>query len=56
MSTVLQVKPDDPSDHVISMAVAVIEAGGLLAYPTDTVYGLGRWRRSWLTSVIGRTS
>jgi len=41
MSTVLRVKPDDPSDHVISTAVAVIEAGGLLAYPTDTVYGLG---------------
>ncbi len=41
MSTVLRVKPDDHNDHIISTAVAVIEAGGLLAYPTDTVYGLG---------------
>jgi L-threonylcarbamoyladenylate synthase len=41
MSTVLRVKPDDPSDRVIATAVDIIEAGGLLAYPTDTVYGLG---------------
>lgn len=41
MSHVLRVKPNNPSDRVISKAVDVIAAGGLVAYPTDTVYGLG---------------
>ena len=41
MSAVLKVNPDKPSSHAISRAVKVIKAGGVIAYPTDTVYGLG---------------
>jgi len=41
MSTVLKVNPNQPSSHAIYRAVDVIRAGGLVAYPTDTVYGLG---------------
>jgi L-threonylcarbamoyladenylate synthase len=41
MSTVLKVNPDNPSPHAIAQAVEVVRAGGLIAYPTDTVYGLG---------------
>ena len=41
MSTVLKVNPNQPSSKAISQAVDVIRAGGLVAYPTDTVYGLG---------------
>ncbi len=41
MSTVLKVNPNQPSPHAISRAVKTIKAGGLIAYPTDTVYGLG---------------
>jgi L-threonylcarbamoyladenylate synthase len=41
MSNVLKVNPSKPSPHAITRAVDVIRAGGLIAYPTDTVYGLG---------------
>jgi L-threonylcarbamoyladenylate synthase len=41
MSTVLKVNPDNPSPHAIAQAVDVLRAGGVIAYPTDTVYGLG---------------
>jgi L-threonylcarbamoyladenylate synthase len=37
----LKVNPKKPSPHAIAQAVDVIRAGGLIAYPTDTVYGLG---------------
>ena len=41
MSIVLKVNPNQPSPHAIAQAVELIRAGGLIAYPTDTVYGLG---------------
>lgn len=41
MSTVLKVNPNQPSPHTITQAVDILGAGGLIAYPTDTVYGLG---------------
>ena len=31
----------NPSPHVIAKAARVIQAGGLVAFPTETVYGLG---------------
>ena len=42
MNTVYEiVDPLDPDDEVIERAGAVIKAGGLVAFPTETVYGLG---------------
>jgi len=41
MSTVLKVNLNQPNPHAISQAVDIIREGGLVAYPTDTVYGLG---------------
>lgn len=38
---VLRVDPVHPEADVISQAAAVIRAGGLVAFPTETVYGLG---------------
>jgi L-threonylcarbamoyladenylate synthase len=38
---VLTVDPDAPDPAVIEAAAAVIRAGGLVAFPTETVYGLG---------------
>ena len=37
----LQVHPEHPQPHQIRKAVQVFERGGVLAYPTDTVYGIG---------------
>lgn len=35
------VDPEHPSPQVIAAAAAVIQRGGLVAFPTETVYGLG---------------
>jgi L-threonylcarbamoyladenylate synthase len=38
---VLRVDPSKPDTNVIDEAAAVIRKGGLVAFPTETVYGLG---------------
>lgn len=38
---VLTVEPIDPDTGAITRAARVITAGGLVAFPTETVYGLG---------------
>lgn len=40
-SEVLTVDPLDPDRSVIDRAAAALVAGGLVAFPTETVYGLG---------------
>jgi tRNA threonylcarbamoyl adenosine modification protein (Sua5/YciO/YrdC/YwlC family) len=37
----MSVNPDHPEPRKIARAVAALEAGEVIAYPTDTVYGLG---------------
>lgn len=32
---------ENPNPRVISEAVGILESGGLVVYPTDTIYGLG---------------
>lgn len=41
MTRVLSVDATDPQPEVIAEAAAVIRRGGLVAFPTETVYGLG---------------
>jgi L-threonylcarbamoyladenylate synthase len=38
---ILRVNPTEPEREVIAEAAAVIRSGGLVAFPTETVYGLG---------------
>ncbi|MCS6912559.1 MAG: L-threonylcarbamoyladenylate synthase [Myxococcales bacterium] len=38
---ILEVHPQHPQPRKIRQAVAALEAGEIIAYPTDTVYGLG---------------
>ena len=38
---VMKVYPDHPHQRVIKKAVEIIKSGGLVVYPTDTIYGLG---------------
>src|SRR5512142_343893 len=40
-TTVLKVNPLDPEADAIRQAAALIRAGQLVAFPTETVYGLG---------------
>ena len=37
----LQINPQHPEPRKIERAVQVLEAGGTIAYPTDTTYGVG---------------
>jgi tRNA threonylcarbamoyl adenosine modification protein (Sua5/YciO/YrdC/YwlC family) len=37
----LEINPKNPEPRKIRRAVDELEAGGVIAYPTDTVYGLG---------------
>lgn len=40
MTQVLKINPDAPEPDVIEAAAQVLRNGGLVAYPTETVYGL----------------
>ena len=37
----ITVDPDKPDPEAIAAAAAVLAGGGLVAFPTETVYGLG---------------
>ncbi|MCX6312591.1 MAG: L-threonylcarbamoyladenylate synthase [Bacteroidetes bacterium] len=37
----LRINPDKPDSESIRKAAAVLRAGGIIIYPTDTVYGIG---------------
>lgn len=41
MSQYFQIHPDNPQPRLIRQAVAIIRAGGVIAYPTDSSYALG---------------
>ena len=41
MTQVIQINPDQPDAQVIAQAAGIIQQGGLVAFPTETVYGLG---------------
>ncbi|MCX8066485.1 MAG: L-threonylcarbamoyladenylate synthase [Anaerolineae bacterium] len=41
MTQVFPVDPDRPDAALIAHAAAIIRSGGLVAFPTETVYGLG---------------
>lgn len=41
VSVLLEINPQHPEPRKIQRAVAALENGELIAYPTDTVYGLG---------------
>ena len=38
---VLNINPNNPQQRLINRVTEVLEGGGLIAYPTDTFYGIG---------------
>ncbi len=40
-TAVFKVNPENPEANMIQQAAAIIRAGGIVAFPTETVYGLG---------------
>lgn len=41
MAKILRIYPENPSEKAINEIVEVLKKGGIIVYPTDTVYGLG---------------
>lgn len=41
MVRLLRIDPHEPDPAIVAEAAAVLERGGLVAFPTETVYGLG---------------
>jgi len=41
VAPILQVDPQHPASRTVHRAVAALREGGLIAYPTDTYYGIG---------------
>ncbi len=41
MAKILKIHPDNPSEKQINEVVEVLKKGGIIIYPSDTVYGLG---------------
>ena len=41
MSQFIKIYPENPNEAAIAKVVKVLRDGGLIIYPTDTVYGLG---------------
>ncbi len=37
----ITINPDNPQQRLISQVAEVLEQGGVIAYPTDTTYGIG---------------
>ena len=41
MAEIRHIDPDQPEDHHLYHAVVVLRDGGVIIYPTDTIYGIG---------------
>ena len=41
MTKIIKLDAENPSSELISSAAKIIKKGGLVAFPTETVYGLG---------------
>ncbi len=41
MAKILKIYPENPQEHLIDEVVRVLDNGGLIIYPSDTVYALG---------------
>lgn len=41
MPEIIKIAPDNPDKKLLARAVRIMKAGGVIAYPTETFYGLG---------------
>ncbi|MBS3957710.1 MAG: threonylcarbamoyl-AMP synthase [Clostridiales bacterium] len=48
MNKVFHIDPENPSAEVINLAATVLRDGGIVVFPTETVYGIGAAAHSWI--------
>lgn len=41
MTKILEINPDNPQPRLINQVVESLKKGGIICYPTDTMYGIG---------------
>ncbi len=41
MTEIIKIDPNEPREKIVKKAARIIKDGGLVAFPTETVYGLG---------------
>src|SRR4029077_9408611 len=41
IAPIVEVAPSHPSDVVVRQVISVLAKGGVVAFPTDTLYGIG---------------
>ena len=41
MAKIVSINPDNPQPRLIEQAADLLRGGGIICYPTDTMYGLG---------------
>ena len=41
VETLININPDNPQERLIKRAAEILRDGGVIAYPTDTIYGIG---------------
>lgn len=37
----ISIHPDNPQERLVKQVAGILKAGGIIVYPTDTIYGLG---------------
>ncbi|HEX2609207.1 MAG TPA: Sua5/YciO/YrdC/YwlC family protein, partial [Flavisolibacter sp.] len=37
----IHIHPQNPQERLIRQVVSILKSGGIIIYPTDTIYGLG---------------
>ena len=37
----IRIYPNNPQDRLVQLTVATLQKGGIVIYPTDSVYGMG---------------
>jgi tRNA threonylcarbamoyl adenosine modification protein (Sua5/YciO/YrdC/YwlC family) len=41
MAKIVEINPSNPQPRLIAQAVEILQRGGVICYPTDTMYGIG---------------
>ena len=55
MSKVIHIDPEAPSAEAINLAATILREGGIVVFPTETVYGIGAAASSCMPAETSHT-